>query len=182
MPSYRYYCEDCGCQADTFLKYKYDPETKETKLEEVLTCGQADVWLDENWEPLQGCGSTNIHKQLPRSFGIMGESTGTGCDARGYFSASLGRYVSSRMEERKIMDANGFIPVSDLGGDKWWDDTVAKQMEKVQAQEQKAQQYQTALQNGKTKEEAVAETFTAKEAIDGTLEKIYDRSISTSGT
>jgi len=98
MPVFRYACNDCGMEAEAFLQYKHNKETKESYLPEVTHCG-CEEWLDDDWNHKRGCGSTNVHKCLPRNFGISGESTGSGCDARGYFSASLGRYVSSLKEE-----------------------------------------------------------------------------------
>jgi len=177
MPAFRYTCADCGSNAEVFLKYKYDPQTKETNLQEVTHCGQAEVWLDAEWNEMEGCGSQNIYKQLPRSFGISGESTGSGCDARGYFSASLGRYVKSRKEEGQIMEKAGFVPLSDLGGDKWYDDAVNKQKEKVAQQDALESKYQSLVASGKSKEDAVMETWTAKDAVSGNLDKIYDSSI-----
>ena len=176
MPVFTYACEDCGMEAEAFLQYKYNKETKESDLPEVTHCG-CEEWLDDDWNHKSGCGSTNVHKCLPRNFGISGESTGTGCDARGYFSASLGRYVSSRKEEGKIMEKAGFVAMSDLGGDQWFEEQSYKQCVKLEAQQKKTDQYQAALQSGKSKEEAVSETFTAKEAISGELDKIYDTKI-----
>jgi hypothetical protein len=169
MPVFTYACEDCGMEAEAFLQYKYNKETKESDLPEVTHCG-CEEWLDDDWNHKSGCGSTNVHKCLPRNFGISGESTGTGCDARGYFSAS-------RKEEGKIMEKAGFVAMSDLGGDQWFEEQSYKQRVKLEAQQKKTDQYQAALQSGKSKEEAVSETFTAKEAISGELDKIYDTKI-----
>ena len=177
MAVFRYKCMDCGADAEAFLRPKYNPETKETTNPEVQYCGCPE-WLDPNsWEHMEGCGSKNFRKLLPNSFGISGESSGKGCDARGYFSASLGRYVKSRREEGQIMEKAGFIPMSDLGGDQWFEEQSYKQRVKLEQQEKKTKEYQAALQSGKSKEQAVSEVFSAKEAISGELDKIYDTKI-----
>lgn len=176
MPLNNYYCKSCGNRFTFLTQIKKNDETGEYEDNEpTVYCGHEDMWESQT----EGCGSKDINRSLPRSFGITGCTTTENryTDARGYFSASLGRYVESQREERKIMEANGFIPLSDLGGDQWWDDKVAKQTEKMKAQDELTKQYQTALQSGKSKEEAVAETFTAKDAVSGKLEKIYDTKI-----
>lgn len=178
MPFYKYKCADCGSVGEAFERTRYNSETKETYMERAQYCGQEDLWNDfKTGEQLKGCGSQNINRQLPTSFAISGESTGSGCDARGYFSASLGKYVTSRKEERKIMEDAGFVAMSDLGGDKWFEEASYNQRVKLEKQQAKTDQYQAALQSGKSKEEAVAETFTAKEAISGDLDKLYDTAI-----
>lgn len=176
MPVYKYHCNNCGADAEAFLQLKYNKETQDTYMPEVEYCGDPE-WLDEDWNHSPGCGSRNIFQRINNSFGISGESTGTGCDARGYFSASLGKYVSSRKEEGKIMEAKGFIPMSDLGGDAWFEEQSYKQRVKLEAQQAKTDQYQSALQSGKSKEEAVSQTFSAAEAVSGELDKIYDTKI-----
>jgi len=178
MPFFKYKCGDCGSEGEAFERTKYNPETKETYMDSAKYCGQEELWCDfESGEQIVGCGSTNIHRQLPRSFGIQGESTGSGCDARGYFSASLGRYVKSRMEERKIMDKSGFVPLSDLGGDKWFEDATNERKTKIQQQSNLENKYQSLVDSGVSKEDAVMETWSAKDAVDGTLDKVYDDSI-----
>ena len=75
------------------------------------------------------------------------------------------------------MEKAGFIPMSDLGGDKWFEEQSYKQRVKLEQQEKKTKEYQAALQSGKSKEQAVSEVFSAKEAISGELDKIYDTKI-----
>jgi len=174
MPLHRYQCRDCGSETELFLKFRYDKETKDTELEIPTHCGW-DHWAeDASSEP---CGSENIHKCLPRGFGIHGQSTGPGCDARGYFSASLGRYVKSMKDERDIMEKSGFVPLSDLGGDNWWNEKVEQKKTQKQAQDALENKYKDLVDSGVSKEDAVMETWTAKDAVDGTLDKTYDDSI-----
>jgi len=97
---------------------------------------------------------------------------------KGYYSLALGRAVENKQEEEKIMKDRGFIKESDLKQataddwyDKWWEVENAKEEEIQRLMEI----YNNALSEGKTKEEAIAEAFTAEDCLSGHLDNLFKR-------
>ena len=93
----------------------------------------------------------------------------------GEWSASLGKKVANKHEEAKEMKKRGFIPESDLGAG-WIEKTQEKLASKWQSQAELSNQYQENLKT-MTKEDAIANTFTAEKCLDGTYDDIYQQEI-----
>jgi len=159
MPIYEFKCGHCNHkQSGLFSSFvSFDDRRLEDSCESCQSC---------DWQPAIS---------LPQKHSSW-ESTGK-WGVNGYFSGSLGRFVDNPAKERAIMEKKGFIAESDLPKN-WWSDKTNQQKEKIQKQDQLADQYLEKVKSGKTKEEAVAETWTAKDAVSGELDKIYDTSIS----
>lgn len=91
----------------------------------------------------------------------------------GYFSPALGRYVDSPAKAQKELEAKGFVNEADLpkyhAEDKW-----EAQKERVGEQNKLEDKYRSLVKSGKTKEEAVVETWTAEDALSGKLDQIYN--------
>ena len=98
-----------------------------------------------------------------------------GLDNCGIYSAALGKNVSNKHEEAKIMKSRGFIPESDLGTH-FVADTQEKLAKKWDAQEALTNQYQANLKT-MSKEDAIASTFTADKCLDGTYDSIYKQEL-----
>jgi len=99
----------------------------------------------------------------------------SGLDNCGVYSTALGRQVPNKHEEAKIMRAKGFIPESDLG-QHFVADTQEKLANKWDAQEKLATAYQENLKT-MSKEDAIANTFTAENCLNGTYDSVYKQEI-----
>lgn len=89
-----------------------------------------------------------------------------------FFSPSLGTFCNGKRDEEKQMKDKGFIPESSLPSFAWEDETQ-RRVEKEKEVQTYTNKYKKALSSGKTKEEAVSETFTSSECLDGTVSKVY---------
>lgn len=70
------------------------------------------------------------------------------------------------------MESQGFVCEADLP--KYtWEEAEEKAMRSHIAQDQYTKTYQEKLAAGKSKEEAVAETFTAQDALSGKLDETF---------
>lgn len=88
-----------------------------------------------------------------------------GMSGAGYFSPSLGKYVSSKNQERKIMESKGFVAESDMGAG-YIDNHIQKQNERAERQDKINKTYIDNLQkNGGDKIKAITETFPAHEML-----------------
>ena len=74
------------------------------------------------------------------------------------------------------MEKKGFVCEADLP-QHYWEDLTEKSKEKKFAQAKLVDTYKEKLDAGKTKEEAVAETFTAQDAISGKLDETFNESL-----
>ncbi len=92
------------------------------------------------------------------------------------YSKALGRKVANRREEEKILNANGFVSESDLG-EGWFEKRQSKIRERERKADEKAELYQQVLADTGDEMKAVTTAFPAHEALDGTLDEIYDSSI-----
>ena len=92
----------------------------------------------------------------------------------GYFSKALGKHVESPQTEQKIMESRGFVCEADLPKDRW-DTAVETQKRRVAEQDKNIETYTEALKSGKTKEEAVVEAFTARDAVSGKLDETWGK-------
>ncbi len=100
----------------------------------------------------------------------------TGMD-HALYSKALGRKVSSRREEEKILNDAGFVCETDLGKD-WIENTANKKAEQMAQQDAKHDLYNTILAETGDEVKAVEAAFPAHECLDGTLDALYDESIS----
>lgn len=154
MPLYAYKCRNCNKIHEEILRIN------EPHLE---TCG-----LD-TFE--SGCGGSLYQLIFAPQAHTSWNTTGR-YGANGYFSHALGKHVDSHRAEQKIMESRGFVCEADLPKDRW-DDAVTRQKERVAIQDKCIETYTSALDSGKTKEEAVVEAFTAEDALSGKLDKAF---------
>mgnify|MGYP003111034405 CR=1 FL=1 len=154
MPLYEYRCCDCNKVHEEILSIN-DPEPVE--------CGVDTTDY--------GCGGSIYRLMFAPSAHTSWNTTGR-YGADGYYSKALGTHVDSPHKEKKIMESRGFVCEADLPKHRW-DDAVEAQKQRVEFQDKCIDTYTTALDNGKTKEEAVVEAFTAEDALSGKLEKAF---------
>jgi putative FmdB family regulatory protein len=90
----------------------------------------------------------------------------SGLQGSGFHSASVGRHVSSKREEEKIMRAKGYIRESELGGDTFYEKMTTKNREERQRLDNMANSYIDNLKKFEgDKMKAVVETFPAHEML-----------------
>lgn len=96
----------------------------------------------------------------------------------GWYSLALGRIVDSKQVEEDIMKSRGFVKESELKQntsddwyEKWWEAQNAKEEEIHRL----TNIYKQALEEGKTKEEAITIAFSAEDALSGKLDKLFKK-------
>ena len=94
------------------------------------------------------------------------------------YSMALGRKVANKREEGKIMEARGFVNEKDLGQG-WFEKTQSTLQWRKDERQKKSDIYSKTLKETGSAEKAVEVAFPASEALDGTLDKIYDDKIET---
>ena len=178
MASYQFSCAACSYSDTIMFRRHYDPEQRQLIIDGQLH-PEDDDWARETattGHTCERCGSTKWVSRLstPQKNSTW-DSTGSH-GVNGYFSKALGKYVDSQMAEKKIMEKKGFICEADLP-QHYWDDLTEKSRNKKFAQEKLTRTYTSKLAEGKTKEEAVAETFTAEDAKSGVLDETFNESL-----
>ena len=146
MPLYTYRCQVCSKEHEELIFFQ---DYENDNIPKV--CG-ADT-------ELQGCGG-DLYRVLmaPNTHSSW---AGTGKHGvNGDFS--------------KIMEGRGFVCEADLPKDRW-DTAVETQKRRVKAQDKNIETYTEALKSGKTKEEAVVEAFTARDAVSGKLDETWGK-------
>ena len=158
MPLYTYRCQVCSREHEELIMFQ---DFENDNFPQV--CG-ADTYE-------QGCGG-DLYRVMyaPPKHGSWNTTGKYGAD--GYFSKALGKHVSSPQKEKKIMESRGFVCEADLPKDRW-DTAVETQKRRVAEQDKNIETYTSALKSGKTKEEAVVEAFTAKDAVSGKLDDTW---------
>ena len=100
-----------------------------------------------------------------RTAGLWDAGWKEGLSGAGYYSPSLGRVVSSKTQERKIMEKAGFVAESDMGKG-FIDNEIRKKNEAAEKQDKINATYIQNLQKfGGDKVKAVTETFPAHEML-----------------
>ena len=151
MPLFSYRCEDGHLTEELFF---HGEEIKET-----IAC--------------ECCGADSV-KLMPLTANMNAMWQETCLQHNDYFSPSLGRNVSGRREEEKIMKAKGYVPESALP-QHFWEDEGRRRIAKAEEQNKYIDKYTAKLAEGKSKEEAVNETFTVDKCLDGTLDKVFSK-------
>lgn len=176
MPFYPMICKVCKFRDSVATRRSYDFEMRET-IANGLYSGDEDDWAQaytsEGGMECEQCGTMgqwNATIPVPEKHASW-ESTGK-YGANGYFSKALGKFVDSPHVERSIMKEKGFVCEADLKDD-WWQSKVDSRRAQVHEQEKYIQGYKKALDDGKTKEEAVSEVFNAQDAVSGKLEETF---------
>lgn len=156
MPIYSFGCPSCGKEKDCLMSWE------KSKTAEVIC---------------DSCSLAMIKKVslIAKTSDAWEGGWREGLSSNPY-SVALGRKVTNRREERKILESKGFIAESDLGKD-WFDNTQAKQLEKYQAQDKKTELYNKVLAETGSKEMAIEQAFPARECLDGTLDNMYNEKI-----
>ena len=157
MPIYEYRCARDGHREEKILSYE------RSKLVEVICPNCSDAMLKMVSMPAKTANAWH------------GNWT-DGLDSN-YYSSALGRKVSNKREEAKILESRGFIAESDLGVG-WMERKGAEVVQKRNAQDAKTEIYNKVLAETGDAAKAVEEAFPARECLDGTLDKLYDDKIS----
>lgn len=150
--------------------YDFVCVTCKTVHERLLPMSQREIFPKEN---SCECGGDLKNKltapaHTPSGWGDMTGRYGV----NGYFSKGLGAFVDSKKAEEKIMASRGYIPESDLPKH-YWEDETSRRVDVAVATDKYTAQYKDLLNSGKTKEEAIAETFSTERIMSGELEKIW---------
>lgn len=95
-----------------------------------------------------------------------------------YYSKALGRRVANRRQEEQILNAAGFVCETDLG-EGFIEKQQSKVMEKRAEQDAKSDLYNEVLAETGDAVKAVEAAFPAHECLDGTLDALYDETITT---
>ena len=158
MPLYEFNCPKCGQTDEHLLKYS-DLE----KVEIICTpCSMAMVKC------------VSMPAKTPNAWhGNWSEGLSSNM-----YSVALGRKVSNKREEGKIMEARGFVNEKDLGPD-WYEKTQSTIKWRQDERQKKSDIYSKTLKETGSAEKAVEAAFPAKECLDGTLDKIFDDKIET---
>jgi hypothetical protein len=162
MPLYQFKCNNCDWPQEILIMKFMDPDERRDHANSIDgeccdVCGK-QCWTSQ-WSVPQAHSSW-------ASTGKYG--------ANGYYSKALGGFVDSPIAERNIMEARGFVNEADLPKN-FWEDKMQQKKDQVAEQDKYINAYQDKLAAGKTKEEAVAEVFTAEDAISGKLEKTFSK-------
>lgn len=120
------------------------------------------------------CCGQHAKKQMPLTANMNAMWQETCLQHGDYFSSALGKYVSGKREEEKIMKSKGFINEKDLP-QHYWEDEGRRRMAKAEEQNKYIDTYTQKLSEGKSKEDAINETFTADKCLDGTLDKVFSK-------
>ena len=158
MPLYEFLCDRCGFKDEHLMSYQ-------KSLEVEVVCVSCSLQM-RKLPPLIAKTAQAWHSNW--SDGL----------SHTYFSRALGRQVANQREEAKILSAKGFVSERDLPK-YWFEDQQSKIVEKRAAQDALAQTYADKLAEGKSKETAIAETFTAEKCLSGELDRVYDEKITT---
>lgn len=178
MAAYTFTCSSCNAREQLFFRRSYSPEDRQAIIDGKLF-PENDDWARETareGHTCERCGGTQWGSTLsvPAKHSTW-DSTGSH-GVNGYYSKALGKHVDSHMAEKRIMEKKGFVCEADLPSH-YWDDLTEKSRKKKFAQEKLTQTYTSKLAEGKTKEEAVAETFTAEDAKSGVLDETFNQSL-----
>ena len=178
MPMYPYTCKNCNHVEDLLFRRSYSIEERQLIVNGELY-PEDDSWAREvatEGHACERCGGTE-HYSAFASLNKDSSWSSTGSHGvNGYFSAALGKHVDSKAAEKKIMEKKGFVCEAGLP-QHYWEDLTEKSKEKKFAQSKLVDTYKEKLDAGKTKEEAVAETFTAQDAISGKLDETFNESL-----
>jgi len=158
IPIYEFKCPNCGRSDEHILSYS------ELKNVEVMCtpCSMAMTRL------------ISMPAKTPNAW------HGNWSDGMGHtmYSMALGRKVANKREEQKIMEARGFVNEKDLG-EGWYEKTQSTLQWRKDERTKKSEIYKKTLEETGSAEKAVEVAFPASEALDGTLDKIYDDKIET---
>ena len=104
MPLYSFHCIKCKNTQDELLSVAMGVSERVQYADSAFSCEE--------------CGSSNWSSrinvpQLDSSSNTFRESV------NGYYSKALGRHISSRKEEQKIMESRGFVCEADLPKHTW---------------------------------------------------------------
>lgn len=122
------------------------------------------------------CSHCNMSDQQARILAVpqshsSWHSTGR-YGASGYFSPALGKHVSSPAEAQRQLEAKGFVNEADLP--KYHaEDKMDAHRHRLAEQQKLEDKYSSLVKSGIKKEDAVAQTWTAQDALSGKLDEIY---------
>jgi len=158
MPIYEYRCPSCGGQAEHIIKI-----SDRDKVEVLcIPCAVAMVRL------------VSMPAKTPNAWhGNWSEGLSSNM-----YSMALGKKVANKREEQKIMESRGFVNEKDLGQG-WFEKTQSTLQWRKDERTKKSEIYKKTLEETGSAEKAVEVAFPASEALDGTLDKIYDDKIET---
>jgi len=156
MPLYSWKCARDGFEEELLMSYD-----RSKKVEVICPhCGDAMSKM----------------MSMPAKTASLWSGNWTEGMSHNYFSNALGRKVTSKREEEKILNAQGFVAESDLG-EGWIEKKQAEVRERAAEQDRRADVYQTTLAETGDQNKAMVKAFPASDCLDGTLDSLYDQKI-----
>lgn len=145
MPIYSRVCPLCGGEEEVILKM--------SERDKEIICKTCHIVMIK---------MVTVPAKTP---GLWDGGWKEGLTGAGYFSPSLGKHVSSKHQERKIMESKGFVAESDMGKG-FIDNHIQKQNERAEKQDKINKTYLDNLKkHGGDKIKAVTETFPAEQML-----------------
>lgn len=125
--------------------------------------------IREEHPPALECESCGLQAQLifsavAKTAGRWGDSLG---GVNGHYDAGLGVHIQNHQEKDRILRERGLVPLSDLGGDSFFDSAVDAQVQADAKMDADIATYKENLKSLGSKEEAVQATWNAKEILQG---------------
>ena len=172
MPLYSFKCDNCGRETEAFMKID---EACADGARWVCGEGNNEVFMDRHADTLEGGCGGSVYKVLTAPAftpSLWGDQTGR-YGVNGYFSNALGRHVKGGVrEERKIMEARGYIPESDMPSHYWAEQTEKRQNIAMKKQKD-VEEIANLEASGMDKGEAIAKVFSAERALSGDLDATW---------
>lgn len=147
MPLYSFTCENCGGKIDELIKYS-----------------EKEKWLKDH-------RCSNCSGEFKQDIVMIAKTPMRWGDSmfplNGFYSQALGKKVSNKREEERILNAKGFVRESELGKDVV-ERVTAKRIEETEKTDKFINKYTTALEkHGGDKVKAMVEAAPAKEILRG---------------
>jgi hypothetical protein len=157
MALFEYKCPRCGGIEEEILHY--------SEKEKEIICAKCHIVM------------YRLISLPAKTASLWNGGWNAGLDSQGVWSHALGKKVSSKREEAKILESKGFVSENDLRPH-WFEDEQQKKLEKAKEQDKLTETYLSKCKEyGGDASRAIVETFTAEACLDGSLDKIYDEKI-----
>jgi hypothetical protein len=157
MPIYNFKCKECEHFQDELFLSWMNTEKRQAAANEEMTCNRCKA---QSWLSVLSVPNLDSTSQTHR------------LDKHGYLSQALGRYVSSRKEEERIMAKRGFVCEADMPAH-FWEDKSAAIQEKNNEQDAAVKRYTDVIDRGGSKEEAVEALAPTQEILSGKTDKLW---------
>lgn len=148
MPIYEWRCPDCKGRSEHMMSYE------KSEIENIVICADCEV------------PKKKIISLPAKTATLWNGGWNKGLAAGGFYSPSVGDFVSSKREEETIMNSRGYINEKDLGGEGFYESYTSKKKDEMKELDSTSQTYRDNLKKfGGDKVRAVTETFPAHEML-----------------